>query len=52
MLKHSTIVAAVGSMMDYVTEFATPTSEAFQETYLAYLPAAHILEFAVRGVVR
>jgi long-chain acyl-CoA synthetase len=47
MLKHSSVVAAVGGMMDYIGGWATPTSETFQETYLAYLPAAHILEFAV-----
>jgi len=47
MLKHSAIVAAVGGMFDYVSEFAAPTTPDWQEVYLAYLPAAHILEFAV-----
>jgi long-chain acyl-CoA synthetase len=47
MLKQISITSAVGAMFNYVAEFATPTSASFQETYLAYLPAAHILEFAV-----
>jgi long-chain acyl-CoA synthetase len=47
MLKQSSIAASVGSMFAYVGEFAQETSASFQETYLAYLPAAHILEFAV-----
>ena len=50
MLKHSSIVSAVGGMFDFIGEFAVPTSRAYQETYLAYLPAAHILEFAVETV--
>jgi len=47
MLKHSSVVAAVGGFFDFISDFAVPTSSAYQETYLAYLPAAHILEFAV-----
>ena len=47
MLKHSSVVAAVGGFFDFISDFAIPTSVAYQETYLAYLPAAHILEFAV-----
>jgi len=47
MLKHSSVVAAVGGFFDFISDFAIPTSASYQETYLAYLPAAHILEFAV-----
>lgn len=48
MLKQSNICAAVAGMSDYLESLLgkrTPTRK--QETYLAYLPAAHILEFAV-----
>jgi len=47
MLKQSSITSAVGAMFNYFGEFAEKTSASHQETYLAYLPAAHILEFAV-----
>jgi len=47
MLKHSAIVAAAAGLENYFCNIsARATTQANQETYLAYLPAAHILEFA------
>jgi len=47
MLKHSSIVASMAGLEDYFMELSPrATNEYDQETYLAYLPAAHILEFA------
>uniref|UniRef100_A0A7S2S8W9 AMP-dependent synthetase/ligase domain-containing protein n=3 Tax=Rhizochromulina marina TaxID=1034831 RepID=A0A7S2S8W9_9STRA len=46
MIKQSALLAAVGGLEDYIREVAPrPTSPGQQEVYLAYLPAAHILEF-------
>merc|ERR1719409_1823613 len=43
MLKHKALVAAVAAAYNYFsTSYATSEQE---ECYLAYLPAAHILEF-------
>jgi len=47
MLKHSSIAGSVASFYDYVGTCLSPTTASHQEVYLAYLPAAHILEFAV-----
>jgi len=48
MLTHSSIVAAAAGLEDYFCGMGSvrATCETDQETYLAYLPAAHILEFA------
>ena len=47
MLKHSAIVASVAGLEDYFLGISKRAStSSTQETYLAYLPAAHILEFA------
>ena len=49
MLKHSAIVAAVAGIENWASSnglSGRATSTDDQETYLAYLPAAHILEFA------
>jgi len=47
MLKQSTICAGIAGLENYFVENVGPraSSEATQEVYLAYLPAAHILEF-------
>jgi long-chain acyl-CoA synthetase len=48
MLKHSALVASVAGLEDYFCGAVGPraTSPDDQEVYLAYLPAAHILEFS------
>jgi long-chain acyl-CoA synthetase len=49
MLKHSAIVAAIAGLENHLNRdglSSRATGDADQETYLAYLPAAHILEFA------
>jgi long-chain acyl-CoA synthetase len=48
MLKNSSIVASMAGLEDYFCSSVgnRATNEFDQETYLAYLPAAHILEFA------
>jgi len=47
-LKHSSIAGALAGLYGYLTGFlnSSASTEAEQEVYLAYLPAAHILEFA------
>jgi len=48
MLRQGAIASAVGAFHEYVGSFMGPsTSRSTQEVYLAYLPAAHILEFTV-----
>mmetsp|Transcript_27024 Transcript_27024/g.35063 ORF Transcript_27024/g.35063 Transcript_27024/m.35063 type:complete len:95 (-) Transcript_27024:2-286(-) len=52
MLRHSHVVASLGSMIHYISTFCEKTrlsndGKLLQESYLAYLPAAHIFEFAV-----
>jgi long-chain acyl-CoA synthetase len=52
MLKQSNICAAVAGLLEYTirmpgfANIMNPNSPKGQETYLAYLPAAHILEFS------
>lgn len=48
MLKHSSITASVAGLEAYFNDNVSKraTNAATQEVYLAYLPAAHILEFA------
>jgi len=47
MLKHSAITASIGSLEGYFENLSPrATTIDNQETYLAYLPAAHILEFS------
>jgi len=48
MLKQGGIAASIAAFHDYVGSFmGSTTSAGAQEVYLAYLPAAHILEFTV-----
>jgi len=52
MLRHSHVVASLGSMIHYISTFCEKTrlsndGKLLQESYLAYLPAAHIFEFAM-----
>mmetsp|Transcript_100762 Transcript_100762/g.288929 ORF Transcript_100762/g.288929 Transcript_100762/m.288929 type:complete len:765 (-) Transcript_100762:625-2919(-) len=44
MLRHKSIVAAVTGMFNYLTQLV-PLTFCVGKTYIAYLPAAHILEF-------
>jgi len=44
MIKHSNMVAALGALTEYFKDFTTNDKK---EVYLAFLPAAHILEFAL-----
>mmetsp|Transcript_3866 Transcript_3866/g.9149 ORF Transcript_3866/g.9149 Transcript_3866/m.9149 type:complete len:574 (+) Transcript_3866:140-1861(+) len=48
MLKHSALVAAVKALRHYLQEAGCNRDPKQQEVYLAYLPAAHILEFVLQ----